>query len=126
MHARAASAYRKVAVESASPARVLDELFRRIRLDFQLARSAIEGGDVAGRCTALSEAMHLVGALESGLDTAVAPDLCANLRALYRFVGEQIFIANTEVSAEPLNRADEVIAEVHEAFSASVAGAKAA
>ena len=82
MYARAASAYKKVSVESASPTRVLDELFIRLRLDLRIAGEGLQSGDVAARCRALSQALQLVGALESGLDASVAPELCKNLLSL--------------------------------------------
>lgn len=126
MSIRAANAYKKVSVESASPTRVLDELFTRLRLDLRLAREAIAAADVPERCRALSQALQLVGALESGLDASVAPELCANLRLLYAFVREQVFNANAQGVSDPIDRADEVIAEIHDAFRASEATAQAA
>lgn len=116
MYARAASAYKKVSIESASPARVLDELFRRLRLDFRVAKESLAAGDIAPRCNALSHALKLVGALEASLDRDVAPELCEGLTKLYAFVREQIVAANSQALAAPLDIADEIVAEIHEAF----------
>jgi len=116
MYARAASAYKKVSVESASPARVLDELFQRLRLDFRLAKEAMAAEQIAPRCNALSHALKLVNALEASLDRDVAPDLCEGLVNLYTFVCEQIYLANSKVIPEPLDAADEIVAQIHQAF----------
>lgn len=126
MYSRAAQAYKKVSVESASPNRVLDELFSRVRLDFRLAGEAYDNNDVVGRCAALSEALQLVGALEAGLDTTMAPELCANLQALYRYVSGEILAANLGAGKAAIARADEVIAEVHDAFRSADSAAVAA
>ena len=116
MYARAASAYKKVSVESASPARVLDELFQRLRRDFRIARESLEKGEVAPRCNALAHALKLVGALEASLDRDVAPELCDGLTGLYAFVREQIVEANRKAATGPLAAADEIVAEIHQAF----------
>ncbi len=126
MYSRAASAYKKVAVESASPQRVLDELFSRILFDLRRALAGITNNDVVERCKALSEALQLVGALENALDTSVAPELCANLLSLYRYVREQIVASNSSGQSAPIEGAIEVITEIHDAFRSSVSGVQAA
>ncbi len=119
MYSSAARAYRTVRVESASPARVLEEVFERIELDCELARTAIQDENLADRCKALSHALKLVGALEASLDEELAPELCGNLKRLYGYVRTQLVDANVSAEVPSLDNAVQVIRDIHESFRAA-------
>lgn len=121
MYARGANAYRKVAVESASPARILDELFVRLRRDIREAHDALDVGDVKTRCERLAHALRIVDALRSALDHTLAPDICTGLASLYGYAREQLFEANLRGDAKAIVRAEEVLVEIHEGFRAAPA-----
>ncbi len=119
MYSSAARAYRTVRVESASPARVLEEVFERIELDCELPRTAIQDENLADRCKALSHALKLVGALEASLDEELAPELCGNLKRLYGYVRTQLVDANVSAEVPSLDNAVQVIRDIHESFRAA-------
>ncbi len=119
MYQSRANAYKTVGVQSASPQRILDEVFQRIHLDCQRALTAIDAGDVPERCEQITHALKLVGALETSLDSEMAPELCANLVQLYTYVRQRLVDANLEGDASALREAMELVSEVHGSFQAA-------
>ena len=126
MNPRAARAYKNVAVSSARPTRVLDELFCRLRRDLMGAHEACQARDVEARCKALAHAMKIVTALEAGLDREAAPSLCDQLASLYGFVKDRILVANLRAEASAIAEAYDVIVALHDAFAQLEAPALAA
>lgn len=118
MYQARANAYKTVGVQSASPERILDEVFRRIQLDCERAMKAIENKDVKDRCEQLGHAIKLVGALEVSLDNELAPELCANLVGLYGYIRSRLVDANLKGDAEAVQEAMDLIGEVHGSFQA--------
>jgi len=117
MHnARAAHRYRQVHVESATPARLLDELFARVLRRLSEAEGHIARRDAKAKGGALTEALAIVAELQAALDPARAPEVCANLDQLYRFVQARIVEASARMDAAPLAEAARVIAVLREAF----------
>lgn len=116
MYQSRANAYKTVGVQSASPQRILDEVFQRIRLDCQRALTAIEAGDVPERCAQIGHAIKLVDALEASLDKEMAPELCGNLVQLYGYVRSRLVDANLKGDAQAVTEAMELVGEVHQSF----------
>ena len=116
MHARAANAYRRVALESAPKPDVVVRLFERFLSDLDGARAAMAKHDVAGKAAAIDHALRIVGELEASLDHAAAPELCANLQALYRFVTERVYTGSAKLDPVPLDEAAKVMTELANAF----------
>ncbi len=119
MYQARANAYKTVGVQSASPQRILDEVFQRIELDCQRAITAIENEDVKGRCEQIGHAIKLVGALEVSLDSELAPELCENLVGLYGYVRARLVDANLNPDVKPVQEAMDLIREVHGSFQAA-------
>lgn len=80
---------------------------------------AIESDDVDTRCKQISHAIKLVDALESSLDTALAPELCENLANLYGYVRGRLFDANAKADVAAIEEAMELIGEVHASFQSA-------
>lgn len=116
MNTRAANAYRKVDLESAPKQQIVERLFTRFDADIAAARAAIAGRDISARATAIDHALRIVTELSAALDHAAAPELCANLAALYNFVCEQLSEAHRTVQASPLDKASRVMSELGAAF----------
>jgi flagellar protein FliS len=116
MNARAANAYRRVDLESAPKHDVLGRLFERFITDLEAAKIAIGNRDIATKAASLDHAHRILTELEAALDHAAAPELCANLLSLYRFVGERINSANVKLDAKPLDESIRVIREIATAF----------
>lgn len=119
MYQARANAYKTVGVQSASPERILEEVFQRLLLDCQRAVTAIEDEDVKERCEQIGHAIKLVTALEVSLDSALAPELCSNLVGLYGYVRARLVDGNRKGDAEPVKEAMELIREVHGSFQAA-------
>jgi flagellar protein FliS len=116
MLARAASVYRRVDLESAPKTQIVERLFDRCVRDIATARTAIETRDIHAKASAIDHALQIVVELKASLDVAAAPELCANLSALYDFVSEQLIEANTHLVLPPLDKATRIMGELGDAF----------
>lgn len=112
----ALQAYRRVQLVSAPPRHLLEGLYARLHADLADARRAIAAGDAPARERAVDHALAILVLLESALDHAAAPQLCANLAAVYRFAFTRIFTGSVEGDAAPLAEAEQVLRPVSEAF----------
>lgn len=121
----AANTYRRVHIESASPSRLLDELFVALLADIDQASRHIAGRDAAGKGEAISHALAIISTLRSSLQSELLPEVCFDLVRLYDFAEARLVRANVHFEAAPLGEARRVIATLHEAFAAA-AGAAAA
>jgi len=116
MNARAANAYRRVDLESAPKTQIVERLFDRCVRDIADARAAIEARDIPGKAAALDHALQIVVELKAALDVAAAPEMCANLAALYDFVTARLFEANATLASPPLDQATRIMTELGDAF----------
>ena len=116
MLARAANAYKRVDLESAPKTQILERLFDRFLVDIAAARAAIAARDIAKKALALDHALQIVIELKASLDLAAAPELCANLAALYDFVTDRVVSASLTLTTPPLDQAVRVMTELGEAF----------
>lgn len=116
MYARAALAYRDVDLESADKPDLVARLFGRFLDDLARGKAAIEARDIQGKAIALDHAIRIVTELRAALDHKQAPELCANLDALYQFVLDQIYAASSMLHAGPLAHAQRVMTELRDAF----------
>jgi flagellar protein FliS len=116
MYARAARSYQNVFLESASPAKLLDELYERLLRDMRDAAAAIQVKNVAAKGEYISHALAIVGELAAALDHRLAPELCARLAGLYDFVAHRLTRANIHGDAKALAEAEPVIATLRDAF----------
>lgn len=116
MHARAANAYRRVDLESAPKHVVLERLFARFLSDLDVARAALAKKDIQGKANALDHAMSIVAELRASLDAAAAPELVANLIALYDFVTDRLTQTNLTLETKPLDEAAGVMTQLADAF----------
>jgi flagellar protein FliS len=119
MLARAANAYRRADLESAPKTKILERLFDRFLADITSAREAIEAGDIRKKALALDHALQIVVELQASLDPRAAPELCANLAALYDFVTDRLVSASLTLTVPPLDQAVRVMSELGEAFRAA-------
>lgn len=116
MYTRAANAYRRVDLESAPRSQIVERLFERFDRDLASARDAIAKRDIPAKSAALDHALQIVSELAASLDHAAAPELCAQLAALYDFTTHQLVTASARLAVEPLDQARRVMAELGDAF----------
>ncbi len=118
MNTRAANAYKRGDLDSAPKHVVLERLFDRFARDLVQAREAIVAKDIQKKANLLDHALRIVGELSAALDHSAAPELCANLAALYQYVIDRLGEANTKLTFEPLDDAAKLMGEVGDAFKA--------
>jgi flagellar protein FliS len=116
MYARAALAYRDVDLESADKPDLVGRLFGRFLDDLARGRAAIEARDIKAKAAALDHAIRIVVELRAALDHRAAPELCANLDALYQFALDQIYVASSSLTVAPLAHAGAVMTQLRDAF----------
>jgi flagellar protein FliS len=119
MYARAIRSYQVVSVDSAPPGRLLDELLNRLLADCRNAKSCIMGRDLAGKGRHIGHALAIVGELVAALDVDAAPELCANLVALYQFVNDKLTEANVKLDLSALTEAEKVVSTLRDAFAST-------
>ena len=76
-----------------------------------VARGAVETGDVAKRGEMLGKAISILAQLQADLDKEQGGEIANNLEALYDYMIRQLVAANQENSAA---KVDEVLALVNE------------
>jgi len=116
MLARAANAYRRVDLESAPKTQIVERLFARFLIDLIDAKAAIVSRDIKAKAAAIDHALRIVIELKASLDPSAAPELCANLAALYDFVITKLGEANATLAVPPLDQATRVMTELGDAF----------
>lgn len=116
MNARAANAYRRVDLESAPKTQIVDRLFERFARDIEDARRALAAKDIHAKAKSIDHAIAITVELEAALDHGAAPELAANLGALYRFVVVKLNEANATLAEVPLEAAARVMRELADAF----------
>lgn len=118
---RYAQAYQRVYLESASPTRVLDELYTRLLRDLDDGARCIAAGDIEGKAAATNHAVDIVLQLAAALDRSHAPALCDNLERLYDFVRSRVLDASVRLDARPLAEAAGVVRTIRDAFAEAAA-----
>lgn len=104
-----ATAYREVgastAIDGASPHKLVSLLYTGLASEIARARGAIERGDVATKCAAISKAVRIVEeGLRAPLNMQAGGELAANLADLYEYMVRRLTAAN-------LHSDDAVLAE---------------
>lgn len=113
---RGAKVYRNVSLETASPVRILDELFAELLRDIDSAENFIRQRDFAKKGDAIVHALAIVNELTVALDHAAAPDLCSRLAGLYQFVYTSLMQANVKANADSLPAVRKVVNILRDAF----------
>lgn len=104
----AAARYKNTQVTTCSPAElVLMLLDGAIRFATE-AEHAMGANDRARAGERIDRALKIVEELAAGLDPTHAPELCANLAAVYEFASKRLLMANLERNPQHLR--DAVIA----------------
>jgi flagellar biosynthetic protein FliS len=113
---RAADKYQRVYLESACPARLLDELFGRLLRDLGEAKQRILLGDAAGKGAALGHALAILETLQGSLDMLAAPEVCLNLNRLYAYAGRRLLEASSGMDPVALGEVERIVRMLSETF----------
>jgi len=123
MYARAAKAYKRTELNSASKAYILDSLYERLGRDFDEAKDAIYAENLSARSVAIDHASRIVTELKAALDFSVSKDLCENLNALYSFVEDCMESAIAKNDPQALADAKSVVENLRASFAEAAANA---
>ena len=116
----AAARYGAVQNETASRERMMVMLFEAALKHTRVGIGQLdEGKKVEGARSAL-KASEIVSYLQKTLDHAQAPELCANLHAVYTFVCTRLLKGAGAHSAEALREAERAFEPVAQAFGEAV------
>lgn len=125
MYSRAAaSAYQRVDLESAPKTQIVERLFARFAQDVDHARTAIAAKNIHDKHKALDHAICIAVELKAALDFKAAPEMCANLEALYDFVIGRLTEVNMTLQTKPLDQAAKIMVELASAFGQAHASIK--
>ena len=118
---RAASAYKRVAVETsvqgASPHSLVELLFDALLQSLASARGAIARGDVVAKGQAIGKAVRIIEeGLKAGLNTRDGGDLAQNLLALYDYSIRRLTLANLRNDARIVEEVARLIEPVAESW----------
>ena len=131
VNARAANAYRQVAVDSridgASPHQLIAMLFDGLQQSLAAARGAIGRGDTEGKGRHIGRAVRILEeGLKGGLNPSDGGALAANLRTLYSYCVTRLTQANLKSDATAVEEVAQLVAPVADGWADIAAVAQAA
>lgn len=114
--------YRKIGlqtgVENAGPHKLIQMLLDGAVAKVQLARGAMQRGEIARKGETVSWAMAIVDGLRSSLDLARGGEIAANLDALYDYMLRRLAQANLENDVTMLDEVVALLNEIREGWHA--------
>ena len=122
---RAASAYKRVAVETsvqgADPHTLVGLLFDALLQSIAEARGAMVRGDTAVKGAALGKAVRILEeGLKAGLNLREGGEIAANLSSLYTFCIDLLCDAIEERAIEPLHTVVQIVGTLRDAWNQAV------
>lgn len=113
----AVARYRATKTVTASPARVLVQLYDGALKYLQVGAEAIADRDPKAKGVALGKAHRIVSELQASLDESQAPELCQQLYGLYDFCLLRITEANARWDAQAVKDAAKVLETLRSAWA---------
>lgn len=110
--------YRKSAVNSASPLRLVVMLYDGALRFMEATKHAMKEGDLYRQNENCQKAQNIVAELMASLDMARGGEMAQNLFALYTFVYDRLVQANVEDSTVYLEQAQKVMSDLRESWVA--------
>lgn len=117
--------YQNVQITTGSPGDLLLALYDGLFRFLNTAAAAFREGRREGANEAISRSHAILSELYASLDARHAPDLCANLEALYGFCLERLVAANAKNDATLIEEIIRVLSPVRDAFREAVTQVKA-
>lgn len=105
--------YRSTKTATASPVRVLVQLYEAALRYLHEGADAIEAGDFKTKGERLGKAHRIITELHASLDEQHAPELCEQLGALYDFCLARISRGNAKLDPAAIREAIKVLSELH-------------
>lgn len=105
-------------IHGASPHRLIQMLMEGFLTHLNVAKGAIEHGDIPQKAEQISRAIMILGGLEEGLDAEHGGELADNLRGLYGYLRARLLIASKDNDPEILGEAIGLMIDVKGAWDA--------
>jgi flagellar protein FliS len=115
-----AARYQAVQIRTEDPGEALVALYDGLFRFLNVARYGLRNGQRARAGEALSKAHAIISEFYLALDHSVAPELCANLAALYNFCLDRLTTANVKNNADAVDEVIRVLGPVRDAFTTVV------
>ena len=116
----AAQRYSQVRMTTSTPGDLLLALYDGLFRFMNGAKICIERKELARARELLSKAYSILSELYIALDHNVAPELCANLEALYGFSMDRVMLASRKGVTEPIDEVIRVLTPLREAWQIAV------
>ena len=125
MVGKAAERYKEVRDNTSTPGELLLALYEGVFRFINSARVCLENKQDARAREFVGKAYAVVSELLLALDHNAAPELCANLAAVYDFVLSRLSDANRHAQIKPLDEAARALTPLREAWKLAVPKAMA-
>lgn len=112
----AVAQYKKVQVATISQGELLLALYDGLFRFLNEAKACLARGDYAAARHLNSKSYAIISELSIALDRELAPDLCANLAALYGFCLDRLRGANRSGQVQPIEEVISVLTPLREAW----------
>jgi len=116
----AAHRYSQVRMTTSSPGELLLALYDGLFRFLNGAKICVERKEMARARELLSKAYAIISELYIALDHSQAPELCANLEALYGFAMDRVQQASRKGLVEPIDEVIRVLTPLREAWQIAV------
>src|SRR5437588_1264224 len=120
MSTNVAAKYQAVQIRTEDPGEALVALYDGLFRFLNVARYGLRNGQRARAGEALSKAHAIISEFYLALDHSQAPELCANLAALYNFCLDRVTKANVKNDAEAIDEVIRVLGPIRDAFTTVV------
>jgi flagellar protein FliS len=114
--------YQAVQITTSSPGELLLAMFDGLFKFLNQARFYMDNGKRGPAGEAVSRAHAILSELMLALDASHAPELCANLTAVYDFCMSRVLEASRQNDAAGIVEALRVLAPIREAFQTVIRG----
>ncbi len=111
----AAQRYNQVRMTTSSPGELLLALYDGLFRFLNGAKICVERKELARARELLSKSYAIISELYIALDHSQAPELCANLEALYGFSMDRVQLASRKALVEPIDEVIRVLTPLREA-----------
>jgi len=116
----AAQRYSQVRMTTSSPGELLLALYDGLFRFLNGAKICLERKEMARARELLSKAYAILSELYIALDHSVAPELCANLEALYGFAMDRVMQASRKGQTPPIDEVVRALTPLREAWQIAV------
>ena len=99
----------KSTAQEASPYQLVAMLFQKLLDNIATAKGAITQKNYAKKGTELSNAIAIIGVLESSLDFKQGGEISNNLASIYLFCSEQLLAASVDNDIDKLNEVAQIL-----------------